>query len=189
MSKPPASSEVSGQSKNSRRHSGSRGRKQAGRIFCFYSDPKLSFYSDPNLSKLLKQQWANGPKTFLGLQAEGFTNLFTLVGPHNAATFCNIPRCIEVNVEFVTALIKHMRERGYTRCGPSEEAVEAWTQHVLEGSKKLLLTKVRSWFMGMNTNIEGKHEPKFLLYAGGLPQYRARCAEVAQHDYEGMLMS
>ena len=139
--------------------------------------------------QLLKQQWANGPKTFLGLQAEGFTNLFTLVGPHNAATFCNIPRCIEVNVEFVTALIKHMRKRGYTRCGPSEEAVEAWTQHVLEGSKKLLLTKVRSWFMGMNTNIEGKHEPKFLLYAGGLPQYRARCAEVAQHDYEGMLMS
>ena len=45
----------------------------------------------------LRDKWANGPRTYLGLQIEGFPNLFTLVGPHNAATFCNIPRCIEQN--------------------------------------------------------------------------------------------
>ncbi|MBL4622267.1 MAG: NAD(P)/FAD-dependent oxidoreductase [Immundisolibacteraceae bacterium] len=47
----------------------------------------------------LKQKWANGPRTLLGLQIAGFPNFFTLVGPHNGASFCNIPRCIEQNVE------------------------------------------------------------------------------------------
>ena len=32
----------------------------------------------------LKDKWANGPRTYLGLQIEGFPNLLTLVGPHNS---------------------------------------------------------------------------------------------------------
>ena len=40
----------------------------------------------------LKDKWADGPRTFLGMQVEGFPNMFTLVGPHNAATFCNRAR-------------------------------------------------------------------------------------------------
>jgi cation diffusion facilitator CzcD-associated flavoprotein CzcO len=63
----------------------------------------------------LRDKWADGPRTFLGLSIEGFPNLFTLVGPHNAATFCNIPRCIEQNVEWVAALLARMRERGQVR--------------------------------------------------------------------------
>ena len=137
----------------------------------------------------LKAEWADGPKTWLGLTAEGFPNLFTLVGPHNAATFCNIPRCIEVNVEFVTGLLGHMQTQGHVRVEPTAEAVEAWTQHVMEGSKKLLLTKVRSWFMGQNTNLEGKQHPRFLLYAGGLPQYRQRCAQAEASAYEELRFS
>ncbi|HNL24848.1 MAG TPA: NAD(P)/FAD-dependent oxidoreductase, partial [Pseudomonadales bacterium] len=43
----------------------------------------------------LKDKWQDGPRTYLGLQSVGFPNLFTLVGPHNTATLCNIPRCIE----------------------------------------------------------------------------------------------
>ena len=40
----------------------------------------------------LKDHWADGPKTFLGLMSAGFPNLLTIVGPHNASTRCNIPR-------------------------------------------------------------------------------------------------
>ena len=35
----------------------------------------------------------------------GFPNFMTLIGPHNAATFCNIPRCAEQNVDWVADLI------------------------------------------------------------------------------------
>ena len=97
-----------------------------------------------------------------------------LVGPHNAASFCNIPRCIEQNVEWVRDLVSYMGEQGYTRIEPRSEAVEEWTQHVHDGVEKLLFSKVNSWFMGINPNIPGCQKRHFLLYAGGLPLYRKR---------------
>ena len=131
----------------------------------------------------LKDSWAEGPRTYLGLQPAGFPNFFTLVGPHNAASFCNIPRCIEQNVEWVRDLVAYMQAQGLTRIEPRAQAVEEWTQHVLDGVEKLLLAKVNSWFMGVNPNIAGRQNRHFLLYAGGLPLYRKRCDEEAASGY------
>jgi cation diffusion facilitator CzcD-associated flavoprotein CzcO len=133
----------------------------------------------------LRDKWAGGPRTYLGLQVEGFPNLFTLVGPHNAATFCNIPRCIEQNVEWVTALLGHMRDRGHTRVEPTSESEEGWTQHVLETGRRMLFTQVDSWMMGINSNVEGKNKRTFVVYAGGAPKYREKCDEVAAGGYAG----
>jgi cation diffusion facilitator CzcD-associated flavoprotein CzcO len=133
----------------------------------------------------LRDKWAGGPRTYLGLQVEGFPNLFTLVGPHNAATFCNIPRCIEQNVEWVTALLGHMRDRGHTRVEPTTESEEGWTQHVLETGRRMLFTQVDSWMMGINSNVEGKNKRTFVVYAGGAPKYREKCDEVAAGGYAG----
>ncbi len=77
------------------------------------------------------------------MQIEGFSNL-TLVGPHNAATFCNIPRCIEQNVDWVTALIAHMREKGYAGVEVTAEAERDWTQHVHDTGRRMLFTGVDS---------------------------------------------
>ena len=136
----------------------------------------------------LKDKWADGPSTYLGLQSAGFPNLLTLVGPHNAATFCNIPRCIEQNVEWVTDLIRYMRDNNYDQVVPSQEAEDAWTRHVHETAEGMLFAKVDSWFMGINRNLPHKQKRKFLLYAGGSPAYRERCDEVAANDYEGFLL-
>ena len=136
----------------------------------------------------LRDKWADGPRTYLGIQTAGFPNLLTLVGPHNAATFCNIPRCIEQNVDWVTALLSYMRERGYRRVVPTAEAEAEWTAHVLELAERMLFTRVDSWFMGINKNIPGKDKRTFLLYSGGAPAYRVRCDEVAAKGYEGFLL-
>ena len=136
----------------------------------------------------LKDKWAEGPRTYLGLQIAGFPNLLTLVGPHNAATFCNIPRCIEQNVDWVTALLRYMRERNYSRVVPTADAEAVWTAHVLELAERMLFTKVDSWFMGINKNLPGKQKRTFLLYSGGAPAYRERCDEVAAKEYEGFLL-
>jgi cation diffusion facilitator CzcD-associated flavoprotein CzcO len=133
----------------------------------------------------LKEKWAEGPRTYLGLQVEGFPNLFTLVGPHNAATFCNIPRCIEQNVEWVAGAIGHMQEKGLQRIAATRAAEDAWTEHVYETGSKLLFTQVDSWFMGINSNLPGRNKRTFLLYAGGAPSYREKCDEVAAKGYEG----
>ncbi|MBT4042460.1 MAG: NAD(P)/FAD-dependent oxidoreductase [Rhodospirillaceae bacterium] len=136
----------------------------------------------------LKDKWANGPRTYLGLQIEGFPNLLTLVGPHNAATFCNIPRCIEQNVEWVAELFGYIQANGITRIAATLEAEDAWTEHVYETAAELLFTKVDSWFMGINSNIPGKDRRTFLLYAGGAPAYRDRCDEVSANGYEGFAL-
>ncbi len=136
----------------------------------------------------LKAKWTDGPRTYLGLQIEGFPNLLTLVGPHNAATFCNLPRCIEQNVEWVTDLIQYMRDHGYQRVVPSVEAEDAWTEHVYEIATRMLLSKVDSWFMGINPNVPDKRKRTFLLYSGGAPAYRERCDEVAANGYEGFVL-
>ena len=133
----------------------------------------------------LKDVWAEGPATYLGLAVAGFPNLLTLVGPHNSATFCNIPRCIEQNVDWVTDCIAHIRERGVTRIEATAEAQAAWTDHVFDVAEGLLLTKTRSWFMSLNSNIEGRDKPRLLVYAGGAPKYRERCDEVAAQGYVG----
>ncbi|MDH3684300.1 MAG: cyclohexanone monooxygenase, partial [Acidimicrobiia bacterium] len=74
------------------------------------------------------------------------------------------------------------------RVEATREAELAWTEHVHETAQRMLLSKVSSWFMGINTNI-GKTERRFLLYAGGAPQYRERCDEVAANGYEGFILS
>jgi len=137
----------------------------------------------------LKDKWASGPRTYLGLQVAGFPNMLTLVGPHNAATFCNIPRCIEQNVDWVTDLMGYMQERKLERVEPTVAAEDEWTEHVFESAAKMLFTEVDSWFMGINRNIPGKDKRTFLLYAGGSPAYREKCDEVAAAGYEGFDLS
>ena len=136
----------------------------------------------------LKDKWADGPRTYLGLQVEGFPNLFTLVGPHNAATFCNIPRCIEQNVDWVTDLLRHMKQSSFTMVEPTAEAEREWTEHVLDTGRRMLFTKVDSWMMGINSNVAGKDKRTFMVYAGGAPKYRERCEQVVAGGYAGFTL-
>ena len=137
----------------------------------------------------LRDRWADGPHTYLGLNVVGFPNMLTLVGPHNAATFCNLPRCIEQNVEFVSDLLGHMRDKGLTRIEATPEAETTWTAHVYETGSRLLLTKVDSWMTGVNKNVPGRLKRTFMAYAGGAPKYRQKCEEIAANGYEGFALS
>jgi cation diffusion facilitator CzcD-associated flavoprotein CzcO len=137
----------------------------------------------------LRDKWAEGPQTYLGLNVAGFPNMLTLVGPHNAATFCNLPRCIEQNVEWVSDLLAWMRERGKTRIEATAEAERVWTAHVYETGERLLLTKVDSWMTGVNKNVPGRQKRTFMAYAGGAPKYRQKCEEIAGNGYEGFALA
>ena len=133
----------------------------------------------------LREKWADGARTYLGLQIEGFPNLLTLIGPHNAATFCNMPRCIEQNVDWVTDLLVHMRDRGLTRVEATPAAERSWTAHANEVASRLLASQVDSWMTRVNQNVAGHQKRTFVAYAGGAPKYRQKCDEVAAAGYEG----
>ena len=138
--------------------------------------------------RTLTDKWADGVRTFLGLQIEGFPNMFTLVGPHNAASFCNIPRCIEQNVDWMADLMTRVKVDGRNRSESTAEAEEEWTGHVHLMAQRMLFSKTNSWFTGINSNIEGRDQRSVLLYAGGAPGYRDKCDEVAAADYAGMIL-
>jgi cation diffusion facilitator CzcD-associated flavoprotein CzcO len=135
----------------------------------------------------LKDKWAGGPQTFLGVQVEGFPNMLMLMGPHTALG--NIPRSIEYNVDWVTGLIRHMRERQLTRADARPEAVAAWTDHVKSVGTGLLSNEVDSWFTGVNSNVEGKQIRTVARYSGSAPAYRAFCDEVAAKGYRELALA
>ena len=132
----------------------------------------------------LKDKWAEGAETFVGMSVEGFPNMLMLLGPHTALG--NIPRSIEYNVEWVTDLLRFMRDRGLTRIDARPEGVKDWMKTVHEASAGLLSNDVNSWFTGVNTNVEGKQTRRISRYSGSAPAYRARCDEVAADGYGEM---
>lgn len=130
----------------------------------------------------LKEKWTGGPQTFVGVQVEGFPNMFMLMGPHTALG--NIPRSIEYNVEWVTDLIRYMQERKLSRADARPEAVAAWTENVRAASEGLLTNEIDSWMTGINTNVEGKQVRTLARYSGSAPAYRAWCDAVAASGYK-----
>ena len=139
--------------------------------------------------RILAEKWENGPSTYLGLATAGFPNMFTLVGPHKASTFCNMPRCIEQNVEWVSAFLQQLFASDVRRVEVDIDAEDEWTEHVYESVQRMLFSKVDSWFMGVNKNIEGRDTRTFMLYVGGLPSYTERCDDVDRDGYRGFIMS
>ena len=129
----------------------------------------------------MKDKFAEGPRTYMGLQTAGFPNLFTI----NVNWIANYVRATEPIVEWVSDCICYVREHRFTRISATPEAEEAWTKHVADVGAKVLVTKADSSYMG--ANIPGK--ARALLYT---PEsalvMRAKLAEVAANGYEGFLL-
>jgi cation diffusion facilitator CzcD-associated flavoprotein CzcO len=135
----------------------------------------------------LKEKWAHGPQTFLGVLVEGFPNMMMLMGPHTALG--NIPRSIEYNVDWVTGLMHYAREHGLARVEATQAGVASWTDHVKSLGVGLLSNEVNSWMTGVNTNVDGKQTRIIARYSGSAPAYRARCDEVAAQEYEVLALA
>ena len=129
----------------------------------------------------LKDKFADGPRTYMGISSAGFPNLFTI----NAASVGNFVRAAEPLVEWVSDCIGYVREHQIKRIAATIEAEEEWTRHVADGGAKLLRTMGNSWFVG--ANIPGKARV-LLTGPDSAPAMRAKRAEVAANGYEGFLL-
>lgn len=135
----------------------------------------------------LKEEWQNGPETYLGVFTSGFPNMLMAMGPHGGLS--NYTRTAEYGVEWITDVIKFAVERGLTRIDATPMAVAEWTNHVDELGQGLLMNEVGSWMTGVNRNVEGKQAPRIMRYSGGHPAYRAHCDAVAAEGYTKLAMS
>ncbi len=137
----------------------------------------------------LREKWAKGPVTYLGIQAAGFPNLLMVAGPQAGSGFTNFGRGIEEAVDWLTALFEHLRAEETVRIETSEEAEQEWVQHVRDMYDLVLLGKVKSWFTGYNSNLDDRDEMRPVAYNGGAPRYRMRLAEVVDKGYEGFVLT
>jgi cation diffusion facilitator CzcD-associated flavoprotein CzcO/acetyl esterase/lipase len=130
----------------------------------------------------LKQKWADGPLTYLGLMTVGFPNFFTVTGPQSPSVLSNMMVSIEQHVEFVSDTIDHLRTAGFDTIEPTLTAEAGWVQHTNDCGDITLFPQAKSWYTG--ANVPGKPRV-FLPYVGGVDRYRVACEEVVDQGYLG----
>ena len=139
---------------------------------------------DPDVP--IKDKWANGVYTNLGMTTHGFPNLFFTYGPQAPTAFATGPASAEAQGEWIVACLKYMREKQLTSIDPTREAEKEYREHVNEIGEKGLFKEAKSWYYG--DNIPGKPR-EALNYMAGLPAYRKKCWECAENGYNGFVFA
>lgn len=135
----------------------------------------------------LKDKWAHGPHTYLGLMTQGYPNLFTITGPQSPSVLTNMITSIEYHVEWIARLFQDMADRGFTKIDVRPEAEDNWTKANNDLGAATLMPQANSWYMG--ANIPGK-ERVFLPFVGGNDTYIAICEGIAvAGNYHGFRMT
>ena len=138
-----------------------------------------------NTGRTLKETWANGVKTQLGLSVPTFPNMFMLYGPQSPTAFWNGPTSAEVQGDWVVECLAYLRDKGLTRIEASAAAAEQWNEHMDQVAADTLLPLAKSWYMG--ASIPGKHQQ--LLFHFGASEYMDYCHESVANGYSGFELS
>ena len=130
----------------------------------------------------LRDKWAEGPRTYLGVVVAGFPNLFTITGPGSPAVLANMVPGVEQHADWIGECIGFMRERGASRIEPTIEAEDDWVARNGEVARDHLRSTCNSWYVG--ANVSGKPRV-FTPYISGLPSYLKECERVVAAGYAG----
>ncbi|MEZ5946633.1 MAG: alpha/beta hydrolase fold domain-containing protein [Hyphomonas sp.] len=134
----------------------------------------------------LRDKWANGPHTYLGIGVAGFPNLFTITGPSSPSVLSNMLVSIEQHVDWVSDCIAWMRKNGLATIEPTEAAEDEWAAHNEAVANSTLFPQANSWYIG--ANVPGKPRT-FMAYIGGVDVYRILSDQIAASGYHGFRTS
>jgi cation diffusion facilitator CzcD-associated flavoprotein CzcO/acetyl esterase/lipase len=134
----------------------------------------------------LRDKWADGPRTYLGLMSSGFPNLFMVTGPQSPSVLSNMAMSIEQHVDWICDTVGHLREAGKLTIEPTDTAEDGWVQHTNDFADITLFPEANSWYMG--ANVPGKARV-VLPYVGGVGRYRQICTDVVERGYLGFELS
>ncbi|MEO0031668.1 MAG: hypothetical protein RIS94_1426 [Pseudomonadota bacterium] len=129
----------------------------------------------------LAQEWADAPRSYLGLAVAGFPNLFTVTGPGSPSVLSNVVVSIEQHVEWIADCVDALRAKGATRIEADAAAETAWMEHSNDVAQQTLFPRGASWYQGRTR--DGRMV--FMPYVGGVGAYRAKCDAVAAEGYAG----
>ena len=134
---------------------------------------------------LLRDRWASGVKTYLGMATHGFPNMFFPYGPQGPSVLCNGPTCAEIQGQWVIDAINYCRDNSISTIEAAVEAEEIWKKEIVKLVEVSLLPQTNSLYFG--DNIPGKPRES-LVYMGGVPKYIAKLNEVKEKGYEGFAL-
>lgn len=132
----------------------------------------------------LRDKWAAGPRTYLGLQTVGFPNLFMVTGPGSPSVLSNMMVSIDQHVNLISDTIRHLESAGIVEIEPQQSAEDAWVSHVNEVADLTVYPTCNSWYLG--SNVPGKTRV-FMPYIG-FNTYVAKCQDVVAKGYEGFVL-
>lgn len=134
----------------------------------------------------LREEWTEGPHSYLGFMVHGYPNLFTLTGPGSPSVLANMMTTIEHHAELCDQAIGHCTDMGVAVMEPTAEAQAAWDAEVQRAAYATLYPQAASWYMG--ANIPGKPRV-FLPYIGGVGTYIEACDEVIADGWRGFALT
>jgi cyclohexanone monooxygenase len=133
----------------------------------------------------LREKWAEGPRTYLGLGVAGFPNLFMITGPGSPSVLSNMLPSIEQHVNWIADCIDYLQQRQMARIEVSAGAEDEWVSHVGAVIGETLLPSCNSWYIG--ANVPGKKRV-YMPYLG-VPPYVEKCRDVVAKEYEGFVLT
>lgn len=135
---------------------------------------------------VLREVWEDDLRTTMGLQVHGFPNLFTTMAPlAPAAAFCNVPTCLQQQVDWITKCIAYVLENGGSVIEPTQDFEDDWVRHHDELASQTIIMDSASWYVKRGRN--GKD--RLLSYLGGVKAYRELCEEIADQGYKGFTIT
>jgi cyclohexanone monooxygenase len=96
----------------------------------------------------LADKWAAGARTYLGVQTQGFPNLFMVTGPQSPSVFTNMVPAIEQDVDFIADCLGYLKVKGLHSIEAQADAEDAWVKHVGAVAESTLYTRCNSWYLG-----------------------------------------
>ena len=135
----------------------------------------------------LKEKWAEGPRTYLGLAIAGFPNLFTVTGPTSPSVLTSMIPTIEQHVDWIADCIANARACERPLIEATRQAEDGWVAHHHEEvAAGTLFPSCNSWYVG--ANVPGK--PRTVTpYTRGFSTYVEKCDAVVAKSYEGFSLS
>ncbi|KAF2214185.1 hypothetical protein CERZMDRAFT_37343 [Cercospora zeae-maydis SCOH1-5] len=129
----------------------------------------------------LKDIWANGISTYMGLAISGFPNAFMAYSPQAPNTHANATTILQCQVEIIVDMIKKAEAEGFTSIEATPEGEAEWKAVIDETSKQTLFPLTDSWWNG--SNIPGK-KTEFTTFLPGCAIYERSCRDTLK-DWKG----
>eukprot|EP00271_Cylindrocystis_brebissonii_P018438 TRINITY_DN5216_c0_g1_i1.p1 TRINITY_DN5216_c0_g1~~TRINITY_DN5216_c0_g1_i1.p1 ORF type:complete len:541 (-),score=54.88 TRINITY_DN5216_c0_g1_i1:190-1812(-) len=133
----------------------------------------------------LRDKWADGPRTYLGLTTANFPNLFFITGPGSPSVLGNVITSIEQHVEWIGDCIEWLRKGNVRFIEAQKEAEDTWMDQLNAIADMTLFARAPNTWYWFN---EPEKSPRFMPYLGGIDKYEEKLVEVVGKGYEGFVL-